>query len=425
MDKTINNRIKSIHVGKCPKGYKKAEIGFLPSDWSVAKLSDITKEITQEAGNNIYETVSISAGIGFVNQAEKFGKELSGKQYEKYKVLHNGDFSYNKGNSNKYPQGCIYRLKDRDTAAVPNVFESFRVVDGCAEYYDQLFTSGFLNKQLSRLINHGVRDDGLLNLTSADFYSCLLPVPPLKEQEKIAEILDCYDRIIELHEKKADEYKKLKCICLSRMFPQKGCCVPEWRFPKFGDDWVQKKLGEITVSYSGGTPIVGKSEYYGGSIPFIRSGEINKDHTKLFITEKGLKNSSAAIVEKGDILYALYGATSGEVSRAKLKGAINQAILAIIPFPVYDAEFIMQWLKMKEKSIVDTYLQGGQGNLSGDIVKKLDIACPTYDEQVSIGKMFSTLDFLVTLQQHETTEYRRLKKVLSQLLLTGIVRVNK
>ena len=109
--------------------------------------------------------------------------------------------------------------------------------------------------------------------------------------------------------------------------------TPNIRFKGFSDGWVRQKLGEISFSYSGGTPKVGKSEYYGGAIPFIRSGEIAADKTELFITEDGFKNSSAAMVEEGNILYALYGATSGEVSRAKLKGAINQAILAIIPNP--------------------------------------------------------------------------------------------
>ena len=54
----------------------------LPDDWKYIKLSDITTPLTEMAGDKKYETLSISAGIGFVNQAKKFGKELSGKQYE-------------------------------------------------------------------------------------------------------------------------------------------------------------------------------------------------------------------------------------------------------------------------------------------------------------------------------------------------------
>ena len=91
--------------------------------------------------------------------------------------------------------------------------------------------------------------------------------------------------------------------------------------------WEQRKLGDISDSYSGGTPTAGKSEYYGGDIPFIRSAEVNSDSTELFLTEEGLKNSSAKMVDKGDILYALYGATSGEVGLAPdvLTGIHSQA----------------------------------------------------------------------------------------------------
>lgn len=222
MEKEIKDRIDAIRQSLSDDQYSKTGMGILPRNWRVAKLSDIAEKLTQTAGTESYETVSISAGIGFVNQAKKFGKELSGKQYEKYIVLHKGDFSYNKGNSNRYPQGCIYRLRDRETAAVPNVFESFKIQNECAEFYDHLFVSGFLNRQLSKKINHGVRDDGLLNLTEKDFYSCLLPVPPHAEQEKISEILDHYDEIIKLCEAKTNEYKNLKKTCLSKMFPQNG-----------------------------------------------------------------------------------------------------------------------------------------------------------------------------------------------------------
>ena len=119
----------------------------------------------------------------------------------------------------------------------------------------------------------------------------------------------------------------------------------------------------------------------------------------MFITEKGLVNSSAAMVKEGDILYALYGATSGEVSRSKLKGAINQAILAILPKAKYDSEYIAQWLKTKKRCIVDTYLQGGQGNLSGNIVKNFIVDFSSYNEQLSIGNFASSLDHLITLHQ--------------------------
>ena len=189
---------------------------------------------------------------------------------------------------------------------------------------------------------------------------------------------------------------------------------PTIRFRGFDDEWEQRKLGQISDSYSGGTPTAGKKEYYDGDIPFIRSGEIGSDKTELFITEEGLNSSSAKMVTEGDILYALYGATSGEVSISKLKGAINQAILAIQPHNGYDSQFIMQWLRKSKESIISTYLQGGQGNLSGNIVKELLIELPTYDEQEQIGGYFERLDNLITLHQRKCDETKKLKKYMLQ-----------
>ncbi|MBT0952647.1 restriction endonuclease subunit S [Bacillus velezensis] len=187
--------------------------------------------------------------------------------------------------------------------------------------------------------------------------------------------------------------------------------VPEVRFEGFSGEWEERKLGDFTESYSGGTPSAGNKLYYGGSIPFIRSAEINSKSTELFITEDGLNNSSAKMVERGDILYALYGATSGEVGIAKIHGAINQAILAIKPKFDDDSYFIMQWLKKQKSTIINTYLQGGQGNLSGSIVKDLIIPLPTNkDEQVKLGDFFKKIDDTIALHQQELTTLKQTKQ---------------
>ena len=177
--------------------------------------------------------------------------------------------------------------------------------------------------------------------------------------------------------------------------------VPAIRFAGFTDPWEQRKLGDVTDSFSGGTPDGSHASYYGGSIPFIRSAEINSDKTELFLTEKGLDNSSAKIVERGTVLYALYGATSGEVGIAAIKGAINQAILALSPHTGNDPLFLASWLRREKARIVDTYLQGGQGNLSGSIIKELSFALPQQKEQQVIGSFFSHLDNLITLHQRK------------------------
>ena len=232
----------------------------------------------------------------------------------------------------------------------------------------------------------------------------------LDEQRQIVETFDSLDNLITLHQRKLDRLKNIKKSMLDKMFPKDGEVVPEIRFKGFTDAWEQRKLGEFTISYSGGTPSVGIKEYYNGQIPFIRSAEINSEITELFLTEEGLKNSSARLVDVGDILYALYGATSGEVGRARLKGAVNQAILVIKPHKEYDSEFLTNWLRKNKESIVETYLQGGQGNLSGTIVKELLVCSPSHTEQEEIGSFFYNLDSLITLHQRKLDKLKNIKK---------------
>ena len=107
--------------------------------------------------------------------------------------------------------------------------------------------------------------------------------------------------------------------------------IPKLRFPEFSGEWEVKKLGDISKVFSGGTPISSNKSYYSGKIPFIKSGEISAAQTEQNISGIALKASSAKIVESGDILYALYGATSGQVAISRIKGAINQAVLCIRP----------------------------------------------------------------------------------------------
>ncbi|MST87898.1 restriction endonuclease subunit S [Lactobacillus porci] len=190
--------------------------------------------------------------------------------------------------------------------------------------------------------------------------------------------------------------------------------APKLRFKGFTDDWEQVKLSKTSRSYSGGTPKVGVHEYYDGQIPFIRSGEIASKSTELTISKVGLNNSSAKLVSKGDILYALYGATSGEVSLSKINGAINQAILAIKPIDGYENYFLMTWLQKEKEQITRTYLQGGQGNLSAKIVMNLVVNIPSLSEQSQIAQIFSKLDKTITLHEEKKRQLERLKSALLQ-----------
>ena len=254
-------------------------------------------------------------------------------------------------------------------------------------------------------------------ITTGAFRKMEFSLPSLPEQTHLGLFFRRLDSQIAESRAVLEKSRQLKKAMLAKMFPVNGEKIPKIRFKGFKGEWEYRKLGEIASSYSGGTPSVGNSKFYGGNIPFIRSGEIHSSKTELFLTQEGLENSSAKLVKQGDILYALYGATSGEVERSKINGAINQAILAIIPNENYDAEFISQWLKNNKENIVNLYLQGGQGNLSGEIVKKIEISFPTKKEQTAIGLFFRQLDETIALQSAEVEKLNQLKKGLLAAML--------
>jgi type I restriction enzyme S subunit len=154
------------------------------------RLSEITKRVRRVNDGQDHPVMTISAKSGFILQSDKYSRDMAGTSLENYIVLHRGEFAYNKGNSLTSPQGCIFRLGE-EKALVPHVYFCFSLKKCLDEdFFVHLVESGYLNHQLSRVINSGVRNDGLLNLNAPDFFNCRVPVPPVEEQARIADILN-------------------------------------------------------------------------------------------------------------------------------------------------------------------------------------------------------------------------------------------
>ncbi len=263
-------------------------------------------------------------------------------------------------------------------------------------------------KQVTGIKVYGVSKDNLKKLK--------LLLPPLSEQKKIAEILSCWDDGIEKLSALIDKKKLQKKALMQQLLTGKH------RLKGFSKPWEEVKLGDVCFTFSGGTPLVGNQKFYNGNIPFIRSGEIHSDKTEIFISQEGLDNSSAKLVHKGDLLLALYGATSGEVDISKIDGAINQAILCIRSKKI-NLYFLNNVFQNEKNNILKKYLQGGQGNLSADIIKSLRIFLPSISEQQAIADVLSKADEEIELLNKKLEAFKEQKKGLMQQLLTGKIRV--
>lgn len=288
----------------------------------------------------------------------------------------------------------------------------FKNVDGKFFYY--YFSSHFYERAM-RMTAKATVDSVRLGMISE------MPIsfPSISEQQKIAECLSSIDSYISSINEKVEQLKAHKKSLLQKLFPQNGKNVPEYRFSEFNNtkEWEIKKVGDIATTFSGGTPSISKKQYYGGDIPFIRSGEIKGTKTELSLTQLGVEKTSAKLVSAGTILYALYGATSGEVAISKISGAINQAILAIIvDNELCEVQFLYQILLANKEKILDKYLQGGQGNLSGSIITNLQILLPPLVEQSKIAGCLSSIDEAITLYSEKVSLIEQHKKGLMQQL---------
>lgn len=187
-------------------------------------------------------------------------------------------------------------------------------------------------------------------------------------------------------------------------------------------EWEVKRLGSIAKCFSGGTPKSESEEMYGGTIPFIRSGEIHGDETALYLTDDGLRKSSAKMVNVGDLIFALYGANSGDCAISQINGAINQAILCIRSLSVINP-FLQPYLELQKDRFIAKYLQGGQGNLSGEIVSSYTIPVPPLAEQRKIAEILGVWDEAIEKQSRLIGKLELRKRALMQHLLTGRTRL--
>ncbi|BCB69179.1 restriction endonuclease subunit S [Bifidobacterium longum] len=374
--------------------------------WEQRKASEVF-QIVDDRGHPTLPVLSATQNQGMIYRDDS-GRYIGHDESNEigYKRVLPGDFVVH---LRSFQGGFAHSQYEGITSPAYTVFRAKEPTSHSDRFWKHWFMSEHFIAGLST-VTYGIRDGRSISVD--EFMNTFLAFPAVEEQAAISRLFDYLDDLITLHQRKYDKLVVFKKSMLEKMFPKDGESVPEIRFAGFTDPWEQRKLGELTESYSGGTPAAGESEFYGGSIPFIRSAEIAAESTELFLTEKGYESSSARMVKPGDVLYALYGATSGEVAVSRQKGAINQAILAILPRDDCDARYITAWLRKQKGYIVTTYLQGGQGNLSGVIVKNLEVSIPSLPEQQKIGFMLSHLDSLITLHQRKLELLQNIKKSL-------------
>jgi type I restriction enzyme S subunit len=166
--------------------------------------------------------------------------------------------------------------------------------------------------------------------------------------------------------------------------------------------WGQQRIEELCLKVtSGGTPNTRKPEYYGGNIPWLKTQEVDFNriyNTDTFITEEGLKNSSAKWIPSNSVIIAMYGATAGRIAINKIPLTTNQACCnLIIDEEKADYRFIYYNLLSRFDSIANMAIGGAQQNLNAGMIKELPIDLPPLPTQKAIAEILSSLDDKIEL----------------------------
>jgi type I restriction enzyme S subunit len=416
-------------VGQTIKaGFKKTEIGEIPEEWTVRQLGDkdvSTIVMGQSPPSSSYNTSG--KGLPFLQGNADFGVLYPTPRVyctKPLKLSETGDILISVrapvGELNISSFKCII---GRGLAAVRNVQ---RNTYGKYLYYYMKNGIDRLKASSTGSTFKAVGRDPMMKFKIA--------LPSLPEQQKIAEILSDTDSLIESLDKLISKKRNIKQGLMKTLLTR-GIGHTKFKETEIGEipeEWECVTLGDpkiSTITRAGGTPLRSVRKYYeNGNIPFVKiedmvvSGKYLTD-TDEKITDEGVRNSSAWVIQPDSILYSMY-ASYGEVSINKLPVATNQAILSIIPNKYQiDVNYLYYQLKQLKSNLKKYLRSTTQNNLNANIVKALKIPFAPLLEQQKIAEILSDADKEIEVLEQKRYKYEMLKTGMMQQLLTGGIRV--
>ncbi len=257
-------------------------------------------------------------------------------------------------------------------------------------------------------------------------------VPEGDEQRRIAAALKLADDAIQKARAELDATRAVKKSLLNELLekglPGRHSSFIETKRLCYPESWTLTKLKKCGVWSAGGTPDRENIGYYEGSIPWVKSGEVNYSvivETEEHLSEDGANQTTCGVLPVGTLLIAMYGAgvTRGRVALLGIPASTNQAVSAFNGHDGVENEFIYYWFERNYERVRAWAAGSNQDNLSGHLLKNLQIALPDHDEQIEIVKLLKAADGATCTIQKTLDALMELKRSLLQNLLTGKIRI--
>jgi len=409
--------------------YKDTPVGKIPVDWELATIGDICDVIggsTPSTKNKIYW----GGDIAFATPTDI--TNLKGREISETKLSITPEGLSSCG-SHLLPTGSILLTSRATLGACAINTKPMATNQGFANLVcSQRIYNWFIYYQI---IGHQKQLDGLgagstfKEISKSNIKSLLIPIPPLPEQKKIADILTTVDDAIQKATQIIEKTKELKKGLMQRFFTR-GIGHEGFKKTEVGEmpvEWNVVKLKDIVQKfYNGGTPDTTNKEYWDGDIPWISGADFENqkvNRIRRYVTHDGVKNSSINIVPKGSLLIVTRTGV-GKLAIAPFDIAISHDITGIIldsekAFPGY-----IYWYIGHKAARLRFMIQGTSISrlLTGDL-ESFRIPLPPLIEQEKIAGMLFSVDDEIEKESNYKQQLELLEKGLMQVLLTGKLRV--
>ncbi|MFE8919437.1 restriction endonuclease subunit S [Staphylococcus pasteuri] len=366
-------------------------------DWIKLNLNEVSERVKRK--NKDLESLmplTISGQYGLVDQVTYFSKSVSAKNLEKYTLIKNGEFAYNKSYSNGYPLGAIKRLDRYEKGALSTLYICFKVNEmNDSNFIKYFFETTKWHKEVSSIAVEGARNHGLLNISVNDFFNIMINLPTLEEQQKIGDFFSKLDRQIELEKEKLELLEQQKRGYMQKIFSQQlrfkdenGNEYPDWKDTKLNS------IADIKTGNKNAQDSIENGKY----MFFDRSVDIKYLNTFDFDEE--------AIIYPGEGSKFLPRYFKGKYS-------LHQRAYSIHNIKI-DPQYLYNYLELQNNHFLKYAVGSTVKSLRMIAFNKLIISSPVMDEQEKIGNFFNKIDNLIELQTNKIESLKQRKKGLLQ-----------
>ena len=403
----------------------------VPKSWVWCKLEDIVCELkygTSEKSSSVGKIAVLRMGnitnVGTIDYSNLVyssnDEDIEQYSLEKYDLL------FNRTNSSEWVgKTAIY--KDEQPAIYAGYLIRIRPLLISPDYLNTVMNSGYYREWCYNVKTDAVNQS---NINAKKLSQLMIPIPPLREQGRIVAEIDKWISLIDIVKNgkgdlqtviKQAKSKILDLAIHGKLVPQDPNDEPaiellkrinpdftpcdNGHYPNIPFDiprnWIWVELGKIGRWQSGSTPNRLNKAYYGGNIPWLKTGDLNDGyitHIPEYITEKALNETSVKLNPIGSVLIAMYGATIGKIGILTFAATTNQACCACDVFEGIEKEYLFYFLLSHKEEFIKLGGGGAQPNISKEKIVSTYIPLPPNAEQIRIIKtihqLFDQLDII-------------------------------